>query len=204
MRSATFLAPQVTWAPVRNGRSRRSPHGMVGDGMRQPYSNSKYLASLRSTHHARITIPVPEMIPLQPVLRVAIPRRLEIATHVRLPDPHHLEIARRKVARARLQREVRMTERLLAQVIQAVLVVRESLVRVARGAVDVGGGGELRVKVQEAVRLVVERDGKRPILRADARCAVEPEPALERPLVPRAPVRVVVHALFHHHRHFPR
>ncbi|KAI0284461.1 hypothetical protein BC826DRAFT_1042297, partial [Russula brevipes] len=92
--------------------SRRSPHGTAGEGW-TALQQSKYLASLRSTH-ARTTTPFS-------VLRSQ--RRLESHTCVSPRPAHHVEIARRKLARARLQREVRMTERLLAQVIQAVLVM---------------------------------------------------------------------------------
>ena len=90
-----------------------------------------------------------EMIPLKPPLRIIIPSRLEIATHMRLPHAVHLKIARRKVAP--FECEVRVAQRLLPEVVQAVLVVRESAGFVVSAAV-----GQLRVQVEEAVLLVVK------------------------------------------------
>lgn len=40
-----------------------------------------------------------EMIPLQPSLRIIVPRRVKIATHMRLSHAVHVKIARHKVAR---------------------------------------------------------------------------------------------------------
>ena len=135
-----------------------------------------------------------KMIPLQPPLRVIIPRRVEITTHMRLSHPVHPKIARRKVAR--FEREVRVAQRLLAEVVQAVLVMRESTSRVILSAI-----GELRVEVEQAVFLMVERDRERSVLGTETRRAVKAEPALVPPLVLASATRTrnVMHTLFHNH-----
>ncbi len=61
----------------------------------------------------------------------------------------HIKVARRKVAR--FECEVRVAERLLPEVIQAVLVMRESANVI--GAPPVG---QLRVEIEEAMFLMVE------------------------------------------------
>jgi hypothetical protein len=88
-----------------------------------------------------------------------------------LSHPVHVKIARRKVAR--FEREVRVAQRLLAEVVQAVLVMRESTP--GRGVVV---AGELRVKVEEAVFLMVERHRERSVVGTETRRAVKAEPAL--------------------------
>lgn len=66
---------------------------------------------------------------------------------MRLSHPIHLKIARSKVAR--FERKVRMTQRLLSEVVQAMLVMREST-RI------LGAIGELCMEVEKAVFLMVE------------------------------------------------
>ncbi|KAH9173226.1 hypothetical protein EDB89DRAFT_1905512 [Lactarius sanguifluus] len=66
-----------------------------------------------------------EIIPIWPVPRVVVPGIFKIATRVCLPDVVHLEVARREVSG--LEREVGMAQRLLTEIIQTVLVVRESV-----------------------------------------------------------------------------
>jgi hypothetical protein len=113
---------------------------------------------------------------------------------MRLSHAVHLKIAPRKVAR--FEREVRVAQRLLAKVVQAVLVMRESVVVIAVG--------ELRVQVEETVFLMVERHRERSVVDAEARRPVEAESTLVPPLVLRShPTRHVVHALFHHHFYVP-
>lgn len=116
-----------------------------------------------------------------------------------LSHPVHVKIPPRKVAR--FECEVRVAQRLLAEVVQAVLVMRES----ARGVITVGSAvGELRVKVEEAVFLMVERHRERSVVGTETRRAVKAEPALVLPLVlaSRSTTRDVMHALFHDHFHF--
>ena len=137
---------------------------------------------------------LPEIIPLKPAPRIIVPRRLKIATHMRLSHAVHLKIPRRKVAR--LERQVGVAKRLLAEVVQAMLVVCEPVVA--------GTVGELLVQVEETVLLVVERDRERPVVGAETRRAVVSEPPLEPPLVLRPrPTRDVMHALLHHHFYVP-
>ena len=119
---------------------------------------------------------------------------------MRLSHPVHLKIARPGRGKvARFEREVRVAERLQAEVVQAMLVMRESAV--VRGAAL----AELRVQVEQAVFLVVERDRERPVGRSETRRAVKAEPALVLPLASsrRRRSRDVMHALFHHHFYLP-
>ncbi|SRR6266702_1142526 len=80
--------------------------------------------------------------------------RFEITTRVCLPDPIHLKVARREFSW--LKREVGVAQRLVAEVVQAVLVVRESALA---GAVR-----ELPVQVEQTVLLVVQRHRERPVV----------------------------------------
>ncbi len=111
-----------------------------------------------------------------------------------LPNAIHLKVARREVSW--FEREVGVAQRLLTEVIQAVLVVRESALA--------GTVGELPVQVEQTVLLVVQRNRERPVVGADASRAVEAESSFVPPLVLRPGCAWhVVHALLHHHFHLP-
>jgi len=77
-------------------------------------------------------------------------------------DAIHLKVACREVSW--LEREVGVAQRLLTEVIQAVLVVRKSVLA--------GVVGELPVQVEQTV---VQRHRERPVVAADASRAVEAE-----------------------------
>ena len=113
---------------------------------------------------------------------------------MRLPNAIQLKVARSEVSW--LEREVGMAQRLLAEVIQAVLMVRDSTFA---GAIR-----ELPVQVEQTVLLVVERHRERPVVGANASRAVEANSPFGPPLVlrPRSAYSVV-HALLHHHLHLP-
>ena len=146
------------------------------------------------------------MIPTKPILRIPIPSGLKIATRMRLSDAIHVQITRRRHRKvSRFEREIGMTERLLTKVIQAVLMVRESVTIIIIIVASIGDG-ELCVKIDETMFLVVERDGERSILMSvvEAPRAVESESSLIPPLVRRSrSSRDEMHALFHLHFYFP-
>jgi hypothetical protein len=169
---------------LARGRSHMAPRRMEYMAIPSPTRDSVSLPKPRFTVQneaqkmTTLTVDptlLQEMIPLQPPHRIIIPRRLEIPTHMRLPHAVHLKIPRRKVAP--LKCEVRVAQRLLPEVIQAVLVVRESAI------VVVSAVGQLRVEVEEAMLLVVKRHRERPVVGTKARRAVESKPALVPPLL---------------------
>jgi hypothetical protein len=147
------------------------------------------------------------MIPTKPILRIPIPSGLKIATRMRLSDAIHVQITRRRHRKvSRFEREIGMTERLLTKVIQAVLMVRESVTIIIIIIVASIGDGELCVKIDETMLLVIERDGERSILMSviEAPRAVESESSLIPPLVRRSrSSHDEMHALFHLHFYFP-
>ena len=99
-----------------------------------------------------------EIILIYPVPHLAVPGTFEIAARVCLPDAIHLKS---RVARSP---DSSVAQHLLAEVIHAVLVVRES--------VFVGVVCESRVQVEQTVILVVERHRERLVVGAEATCAV--------------------------------
>ena len=92
---------------------------------------------------------------------------------MRLPDAIQLKVTQCEVSW--LEREVGMTQRLLAEVIQAVLMVRDSAFA--------GVVRELPVQVEQTVLLMVERHRERPVVGANASCAVEANSPFRPPLV---------------------
>ena len=132
---------------------------------------------------------IQEIIPVKPAPRVVVPGSFEVPTRVCLPDAIHLKVARREVSR--LECEIRVAQRLLTEVIQAMLVVRNSAF--------VGTVRELPVQVEQTVFLVIERHSEGPVVGANASRAVEADSSFGPPLVLCPGIAwSVVHALLHH------